>query len=492
MRNFIRKAARSFLAGTLLTIACSPIRTFAPPPTPSGVTGLRISRLDAIAETDTMLRIMEDVHPDLYASWPKDSVHAARARMAATLPETLSRADWWLRLSSFVARFGDGHTNIGYPSDEVARAEGREQLFPSTVGVDASGHLRVVNPFEPGLARGDRVVALNNLNVDSLVNAWSNDVSGESPAFRATVVAIRFRDLVFLRGLRTPWTIDVLRNETARTVSSVGLPHDSLVAIVRRSRATTMITTQGPQNFSYRVFEPGVGYMNLFSLSGSPAAFSSAVSAMFEQLARDSAHTLVVDLRTNGGGDSRLGDELLRHFTTIPYRGSARKDWRMSKEYRAFFKSFVRPPLSWLPAEKFFSTGRKLFEPPDGTIVSLNMPIETPTRAEPFFTGAVCVLTGPLTFSSAVDLADAIKTYHLATLVGEETGGRPNGFGEVYWFLTARSGLLASVSSAKYVRASGDTTDHRGVIPDIAVHSTEAERREGRDVALERAAARPH
>ena len=59
------------------------------------------------------------------------------------------------------------------------------------------------------------------------------------------------------------------------------------------------------------------------------------------------------------------------------------------------------------------------------------------------------------------------------TLVGEETGGRPNGFGEAYFFRLPKSQLGVSVSSARFVRASGDTTDHRGVVPDIAAGPSE-------------------
>ncbi|HEV8447194.1 MAG TPA: hypothetical protein VGQ44_10250, partial [Gemmatimonadaceae bacterium] len=59
-------------------LACSPIRI---PPTPRAspeVVGTTISRADAIADIDTMMRILEDVHPDLYAERPRDSVSMAR------------------------------------------------------------------------------------------------------------------------------------------------------------------------------------------------------------------------------------------------------------------------------------------------------------------------------------------------------------------------------------------------------------------------------
>jgi C-terminal processing protease CtpA/Prc len=126
-----------------------------------------------------------------------------------------------------------------------------------------------------------------------------------------------------------------------------------------------------------------------------------------------------------------------------------------------------------LPTWDFFSLGRQLFHGPDGKIVDLPEPEEAHPPAQPFFSGSVCVLIGRQTFSSAVDLADAIKTYHLATLVGEETGGRPNGFGEAYIFRLPKSQLAVSVSSARFVRASGDTADHRGVVPDIAAGPSE-------------------
>lgn len=93
----------------------------------------------------------------------------------------------------------------------------------------------------------------------------------------------------------------------------------------------------------------------------------------------------------------------------------------------------------------------------------------------------MCVLIGPQTFSSAADFADAVKTYHLGTLIGQETGGRPNGFGEAYVFRLPRSQLAVSVSSALFVRASGDTSDHRGVVPDVSIAPTAADRQGGRD-----------
>ena len=115
-------------------------------------------------------------------------------------------------------------------------------------------------------------------------------------------------------------------------------------------------------------------------------------------------------------------------------------------------------------------------------------PIRKPQKAEPFFTGRVCVLTGPDTFSAAVLFADAVKTYHLATIIGEETGGHPNLFaGLSYNFRLPRSGFQISIPMQREIRANGNASDHNGVIPDIEVPTTAADIRAGLDPVLQRA-----
>jgi len=115
-------------------------------------------------------------------------------------------------------------------------------------------------------------------------------------------------------------------------------------------------------------------------------------------------------------------------------------------------------------------------------------PIKKSRTAEPFFHGRVCVLTGPDTFSAAVLFADAVKTYHLAAIIGEETGGHPNLFGGAYYtFRLPRSGFQISIPMEREIRANGNASDRNGVIPDIEVQTTAADIRAGLDPVLQRA-----
>ena len=476
---------RLVIWAALLTVGCSPIRYPRYPSVPPGVAGRPLARSAALADLDQMFQTLDAVHPDLYAVRSRESVDEERRTIAAALPASLTRAEFWIRIAPLVASLGDGHTGLSYPVEEVIdRMVGGELLFPADVaadvGVDGPARLTVTNVYGgAGLARGERILQLNGRETDALLREWMLAFSGESDTYRAVSVADSFRNLLVIHSIAAPYTL--------RVAGLDGIERNVTLAGVKREALARPRSAPPQPNFSYRTLEAGVGYMNFYSMGGDPARFQGQVASMFRQLAADGARTLIVDLRANGGGNSRMGDALLRHFAAKPYRDSARKEWKMSAQYRAFVKTMLRPPLALLRLQYLHPQGRALFGGPAGKIVTFQEPMITPKRAEPFFGGPVCVLIGTRTFSSAVDLSDAIETYGLATTLGEETGGHPNTFGEVYPFRLARSGLEVTVSSARFVRASGDVTDRRGVIPDIVIRPTAADLASGRDAVLERA-----
>lgn len=89
------------------------------------------------------------------------------------------------------------------------------------------------------------------------------------------------------------------------------------------------------------------------------------------------------------------------------------------------------------------------------------------------------MLTGPRSFSAAAEFADAVKTYQLATIVGEETGGRPNDFGNNLPFLLPNSKLTVNIATVSAVRANGSAADPNAVIPDILVRRTATDIKSG-------------
>lgn len=217
------------------------------------------------------------------------------------------------------------------------------------------------------------------------------------------------------------------------------------------------------------------------------AEFKEFLSSTFADIQAKPVKGLIIDLRNNGGGNSELGITLLSFLTDSAYRMAERKEWRMSAQYKSLLRKFIPWWIRWFPFTWVSADARKYLGAEDGAIVVDTFAVERPDTNLLRYRGKTCFLIGPRTFSSAMMLANAVADFNLATLIGEETGGIPTAYGEVYPFDLPNTRLFVSVSSAFFVRANGNREDRGGIIPQIEVRQTEENTRTGKSTALERA-----
>ena len=76
-----------------------------------------VSRAAVVADVETLFRTIESVHPDPYTVAARTAVLRERDAVLGALPDSIDRAALYLRLAPLVAMLGDGHTNVGPPSD---------------------------------------------------------------------------------------------------------------------------------------------------------------------------------------------------------------------------------------------------------------------------------------------------------------------------------------------------------------------------------------
>ncbi len=259
--------------------------------------------------------------------------------------------------------------------------------------------------------------------------------------------------------------------------------------------------------WKFRVLPDRVGYLDFTYMTDRPA-WQKFLAQTFAEAKDEQLVGLIIDLRTNTGGDSRLGDDLLTYLTDKPYRSITSKAWRFSLPYLAQLPEIdpwgfasvspdEEPPADFqlLFRQRPYAPFRRALRerapartkqvvarwarhwledggPSDNETETLTLsfsaltipPADLPLR----FRGPVAFLIAPDTFSSAVILANTVEDNQLASLVGEET--KPcNQFGEACHVTLPNSRLKLAIATAKYIRANGDATDRRGVRPTVAV-----------------------
>ncbi len=143
------------------------------------------------------------------------------------------------------------------------------------------------------------------------------------------------------------------------------------------------------------------------------------VRKLLKELQEEGVDGIVIDLRNNGGGSLQEANELTGLFIeyghTVQIRHSSRRVWRQGK------------------------------------------PLKTP-----YYEGPLVVLVNRLSASASEIFAGAIQDYERGIIVGERSFGK----GTVQTLVKLAEGQL-KITESKFYRISGESTQHRGVVPDV-------------------------
>ena len=281
------------------------------------------------------------------------------------------------------------------------------------------------------------------------------------PGSAAAAGGLRMDDLVVAVGGEP-----VVGSDAVSAAIDSRRPGDLLPLTVLRGEASLELSIplggpMKPAPWAWMPLNDRIAYLD-FRAFKDPEGFPAFLREMFEEMEEEGLEALVVDLRSNGGGNSALIDHLGAHVADEPFAQYARIDVRASPAVARLHGR--RGSRSYRVFRRAWKTGDRVW----------SVPIEPALQAQtPHFDGPLVVLTSSWTFSSAADLASVAQDYGWGTLIGEETGGLATSFGDLYTVELPVSGLSLSISYKRFVRPSG-LDNGRGVLPDIEVPEREA------------------
>jgi carboxyl-terminal processing protease len=219
--------------------------------------------------------------------------------------------------------------------------------------------------------------------------------------------------------------------------------------------------------------EPSIAYIRIQSFED-PKYEDFALNAVRQYR---NAQTIVFDVRGNGGGSTP--ERLLRAIIDRPYH-----DWSQASAlsiglFRAYSKiPELVPPGQLSERDSGYYGAFAEFAAPQ-----LLAPGVLIQPVNPEYRGKILVLTDIACTSACEDFVMPMKYSGRATIVGERTHGS-SGQPFVYDF---GNGMSFRISSRRMYFPDGSEFEGVGIAPDVEVTPSIADRRDGKDVVLERA-----
>nr|WP_232059195.1 carboxy terminal-processing peptidase [Kineobactrum salinum] len=280
--------------------------------------------------------------------------------------------------------------------------------------------------------------------VARLVPAGPADKQGElRPSDRIIAVAQgedgEFEDVI---GWRLDEVVELIRGPKGSTVRLQVIPSKAPatdarkeITIVRNQvkleeqsaqKEVLEIPVAGGETMKVGVIDIPAFYIDFEAMRRGEDDYKSTtrdVKVLLDQLRAEDVDGIVIDLRHNGGGSLQEANELtglfIEYGPTVQIRHSSRRVWRDGKRLRS-----------------------------------------------PYYEGPLVVLINRLSASASEIFAGAIQDYQRGIIVGDRSFGK----GTVQTMVPLTEGQL-KLTESKFYRISGDSTQHRGVVPDVVFPS---------------------
>lgn len=396
-----------------------------------------------------------DLHPEL--DWNAEYRTAITRVLAAPTTD-----DYLREAQRFTALLGEAHTNLK-PGETFRERHGAapavdlEEIEHRAIVVNTSRELADRIP------RGSEIVAVDGVTVPEKLARdvfpflsastddyrWRQSIRGH--AWRAVGLLVGDAGTEAVLTVETP-------DGTRREVRTPRLSPGTDVDWIRPRRGA------GPPCVVRRR-DDGTVIVTLSSFS------SPEVATLFEENLDTvrGARGVILDVRDNGGGNSRNGWMIGRWFSEAPLEVSHWKTRNQTAAFKAWGRNSKDPERkahaamdAWYVPEEFGSV-----DPPDSGAVLVPL----------------AIVFGPSTYSAAEDFLSFMRAVPRAVYVGSPSAGST---GQPLTF-EIPGGARVGITAKHDVMPDGTEFVGVGVIPDVEVRQTVAAERAGRDLVMERA-----
>lgn len=411
-----------------------------------------MTKQQASFDIDALVYTISQVHPDMFATCNQGKFLSDVARVKQQLPDSISKVDLYRLAAPLVAELGDGHTSLYFPLNDVFHRD--TPRMPLSVKASPDFKIKAYWCIDSIIPQGAEILSINGHSSREMLEEMMKYASGERDFYRLERACNDFT--AFFQFLYAAPSYEVrylpAKSKEALTARLQPISYDEL----KRRKPSKQTAPQKPAYSFYILKEKNAAVMDFRSFYDAERMKVFADS-MFRTLRKENIANLIIDVRNNGGGNSTVGDTLLRYISPRPFEQMGKALVR------------VTPTTQRLAGSKEMMPGWYLFSPEaEGELIS---PLSS---EEGHYHGKVYLLTSHHTFSSASSFAWAFKQFGMGTVVGEESGGMNVSFGDVLFYHLPVSGLACGISYKRFWQYGADEADIHGTLPDHAVPQEKA------------------
>jgi hypothetical protein len=446
-----------------------------------------------IKDLHTLQKVIVQNHPSTYWYTPKDSMDFYFSSALASIKDSMSAWAFKNVVASYLTNIKCGHTSVHFsPKLTKQYASYRFPQFPLQLKVwkDSAVVIGNLHRKDSIFKRGTIVTGINQLPIKHLVDSMYGIIStdGNSINFKSQVLTNNFAGWYKARfgdadSVYQISYIDSAGNAKTSSIVAYVPPKPKKDSLKKTTDTANKSKTTKPVAVKKWTLlidsSANTAFMNLSSFSGS--GLRKFMRQSFRTIKTRGVKNLVVDLRSNGGGNIKNSTRLSQYISDHSFKiadSVVANNRGIGKVPLSSFLNVMYYALAKTVISKKEADGKfhfKRFEKHYYAPITKN-----------HFDGSVYILQGGYTFSASTLFTSPLIKQKNVTIVGEETGGGYYGNSAMMipTIKLPHSGLLFRLPLYRLVM---DKTRPKGggVMPDVFVDPSSYAIKQGFDIKLE-------
>ncbi|RZL56707.1 MAG: hypothetical protein EOO93_18385, partial [Pedobacter sp.] len=416
-------------------------------------TGFKKFHVESLrSDLDFVFKKYGDIHPEFYKNVSKEEVAKRLERLKVEILMPLNRIEFMNKFSPILYHIvKDGHNYVNGPNEEFEKyLKNGGLLFP--IAVQMKNHKIFCDSKNTAVPFGSEITKINDLPSSFVIDKILAGYNAENQEFAEATNSPWFSGS-FWYAFGNMYSYNITYTSAdgdEKNIRLGGLKQSAIDA--------SRISKQSKENYSFRIVDGSNVGLITYNLCEDLENFRPFCEKVFSTLKNNGSTDLIIDIRNNPGGTTRLGEVLYEYITTgkisqfekIETRISQEKKSEYVQSRRKYEKSFKWYHYLYYPIYVLSNKDRRqILMAKNGSTMIKRFSPEAPKQNPLLFRGNIYLLIGKKTYSAAAILASAFKHYGLGKLVGEETGQATTFTANTVELMLPQTKLVCSVSTSK-------------------------------------------
>ncbi len=421
-------------------------------------------------DLDFIFRKYGEIHPDFYRETPKDTVLKRLGALKLLITKPMTRMDFTSLFAPVLFHvIKDGHNYVNDSDEEIETYKKKGGLF-FPLPVNMRGGRIYCNSLKGEIPFNSEIVSISQVGSKDVVRKLLSGYNAESDYFAEVSNSPGFCWMYWNRyGEFDEYRIQYIERGVVKSKTLKGLTEAKIDEL--------RIAVPQTNYAFYELPDLKTGVLQ-FNVCEGLEGFKPFCDSVFTIMKTKNYNNLIIDMRNNTGGTTRLGELLYGYLTDKSIRQFDKIETRISEEKRREFIENNRKYGGWFKWYNYLyypiyirtnAKRRAIMTAKKGTLATEHFKPKKPEVNPLLFNGKVHLLISEKTYSAAAIFAATLKYYNLANLVGQETGETTSFTANTVDLVMPNTKLLCSASCAR-IFMIGWKDDGHGVIPDKIVN----------------------